>query len=149
MGTIGADLAGKTCVVTGAARSIGLAIAEAYRAAGARVAMIDLNPEVAAQAERLAAQVGEPSSDHNHVRQAVDLRQLAISVQHDVSATLVFGPKSNRPELAHGAFDELRLALSHAGVPTPPITHVRRYGGILPQQSEILARIEETQGAFV
>ena len=54
MGTIGADLSGKTCVVTGAARSIGLAIAEAYRAAGARVAMIDLNPEVAAQAERLA-----------------------------------------------------------------------------------------------
>jgi NAD(P)-dependent dehydrogenase (short-subunit alcohol dehydrogenase family) len=54
MGTIGAELAGKTCVVTGAARSIGLAIAEAYRDAGARVAMIDLNPEVAPQAERLA-----------------------------------------------------------------------------------------------
>jgi NAD(P)-dependent dehydrogenase (short-subunit alcohol dehydrogenase family) len=55
MGTIGVELAGKTCVVTGAARSIGLAIAEAYREAGARVAMIDLNPEVVAQAERLAA----------------------------------------------------------------------------------------------
>jgi pyruvate/2-oxoacid:ferredoxin oxidoreductase alpha subunit/NAD-dependent dihydropyrimidine dehydrogenase PreA subunit len=44
--------------------------------------------------------------------------------------------------------DEVRLAISHAGVPPPPITHVRRFGGILPQQSEILARIEETQGAF-
>jgi NAD(P)-dependent dehydrogenase (short-subunit alcohol dehydrogenase family) len=55
MGTIGAELTGKTCVVTGAARSIGLAIAEAYRRAGARVAMIDVNPEVKAQAERLAA----------------------------------------------------------------------------------------------
>ena len=42
-------------MVTGAARSIGLAIAEAYRGAGARVAMIDVNPEVTAQAERLAA----------------------------------------------------------------------------------------------
>jgi NAD(P)-dependent dehydrogenase (short-subunit alcohol dehydrogenase family) len=55
MGTSGAELSGKTCVVTGAARSIGLAIAEAYRDAGARVAMIDVNPEVGAQAERLAA----------------------------------------------------------------------------------------------
>lgn len=54
MGTIGAKLGGKTCVVTGAARSIGLAIAEAYREAGARVAMIDVNPEVEAQARRLA-----------------------------------------------------------------------------------------------
>jgi len=51
----GAELAGKTCVVTGAARSIGLAIAEAYRGAGASVAMIDVNPEVTAQAERLSA----------------------------------------------------------------------------------------------
>lgn len=55
MSNIGAELAGRTCVVTGAARSIGLAIAEAYRDAGARVAMIDVNPEVTAQAERLAA----------------------------------------------------------------------------------------------
>jgi NAD(P)-dependent dehydrogenase (short-subunit alcohol dehydrogenase family) len=55
MSKIGAELTGKTCVVTGAARSIGLAIAEAYAAAGARVAMIDVNPEVTAQASRLAA----------------------------------------------------------------------------------------------
>ncbi len=34
--------------------------------------------------------------------------------------------------------DELRLALSHADVPTRPITSVRRFGGILPQQSEIV-----------
>ncbi len=51
----GTELAGKTCVVTGSARSIGLAIAEAYRDAGAAVAMIDVNPEIVAQAERLAA----------------------------------------------------------------------------------------------
>jgi len=55
MSTDGAVLAGKACVVTGAARSIGLAIAEAYRDAGASVAMIDVNPEVASQAARLAA----------------------------------------------------------------------------------------------
>jgi pyruvate/2-oxoacid:ferredoxin oxidoreductase alpha subunit len=34
--------------------------------------------------------------------------------------------------------DELRLALSHAGIAVPPLTSVQRYGGILPQQSEIV-----------
>jgi pyruvate/2-oxoacid:ferredoxin oxidoreductase alpha subunit/NAD-dependent dihydropyrimidine dehydrogenase PreA subunit len=33
--------------------------------------------------------------------------------------------------------DELRLALSHAGVRMPEITHVRRSGGMLPSQREI------------
>jgi len=37
--------------------------------------------------------------------------------------------------------DELRLALSHAGIAPPPIDHVRRCGGNLPQQAEILAGI--------
>jgi NAD(P)-dependent dehydrogenase (short-subunit alcohol dehydrogenase family) len=49
------ELIGKTCVVTGAARSIGLGIAEAMVEAGAEVALIDINPEVNAQAARLAA----------------------------------------------------------------------------------------------
>ncbi len=49
------ELTGKTCVVTGAARSIGLGISEAMIEAGAKVALIDINPEVASQAERLAA----------------------------------------------------------------------------------------------
>lgn len=34
--------------------------------------------------------------------------------------------------------DEMRLALSRADVHTPPITSVRRFGGILPQQAEIV-----------
>ncbi|MFI5356253.1 MAG: 4Fe-4S dicluster domain-containing protein [Opitutales bacterium] len=37
--------------------------------------------------------------------------------------------------------DELRLALSHAGLVPPPIESVRRSGGVLPAQAEILARI--------
>jgi len=37
--------------------------------------------------------------------------------------------------------DELRLALSHAGISPPPIDHVRRAGGFLPQQSEIVERV--------
>ena len=37
--------------------------------------------------------------------------------------------------------DEMRLALSKAGVPTPPIDHVRRMGGCLPSQEEIVAAV--------
>jgi len=37
--------------------------------------------------------------------------------------------------------DELRLALSHAGIAPPPISSVRRLGGILPRESDIVARI--------
>jgi pyruvate/2-oxoacid:ferredoxin oxidoreductase alpha subunit/NAD-dependent dihydropyrimidine dehydrogenase PreA subunit len=36
--------------------------------------------------------------------------------------------------------DEMRLALSHAGVPLPAITHLRHFGGILPSQEEIVER---------
>ena len=47
------ELEGRTCVVTGAARSIGLAIAEAFKAEGARVVMIDINPAVLDEAKRM------------------------------------------------------------------------------------------------
>jgi meso-butanediol dehydrogenase/(S,S)-butanediol dehydrogenase/diacetyl reductase len=45
----------KVCVVTGAARSIGLAIAERYAADGAKVALLDINPAVKQEAARIAA----------------------------------------------------------------------------------------------
>jgi NAD(P)-dependent dehydrogenase (short-subunit alcohol dehydrogenase family) len=48
------DLKGRTCAVTGAARSIGLGIAQMYCGLGAHVAMIDINPEVKEQADLLA-----------------------------------------------------------------------------------------------
>lgn len=41
--------------------------------------------------------------------------------------------------------DELRLALSHEDVIPPNITSVRRYGGILPTQAEILRQILATE----
>jgi pyruvate/2-oxoacid:ferredoxin oxidoreductase alpha subunit len=37
--------------------------------------------------------------------------------------------------------NELRLALSHAGIAPPPIDHVWRFGGILPQQDEIVEAV--------
>ena len=45
--------------------------------------------------------------------------------------------------------DELRLALSHAGVAPPPITGVRRLGGVLPQQKRIVdtvTSLEQSHG---
>jgi pyruvate/2-oxoacid:ferredoxin oxidoreductase alpha subunit/NAD-dependent dihydropyrimidine dehydrogenase PreA subunit len=37
--------------------------------------------------------------------------------------------------------DEVRLAMSHAGIAPPPISHVRRYGGVLPSQREIVEAV--------
>ena len=37
--------------------------------------------------------------------------------------------------------DEVRLALSHAEVHAPPISHVRRQGGVLPSQAEIVDHV--------
>jgi pyruvate/2-oxoacid:ferredoxin oxidoreductase alpha subunit len=37
--------------------------------------------------------------------------------------------------------DEVRLAISHADIHVPPITHVRRQGGILPAQAEIVDHV--------
>ena len=37
--------------------------------------------------------------------------------------------------------DELRLAVSKADLEAPPIDHVRRQGGVLPQQAEIVERV--------
>lgn len=38
--------------------------------------------------------------------------------------------------------DELRLAISKAGLNLPPIDHVRHFGGILPQLDEVLAAVK-------
>jgi pyruvate/2-oxoacid:ferredoxin oxidoreductase alpha subunit len=37
--------------------------------------------------------------------------------------------------------DEMRLAMSKAGLDHPPIENVRRRGGVLPQQAEIVERV--------
>lgn len=42
--------------------------------------------------------------------------------------------------------DEVRLALSHADLTGPPISHVRRQGGILPAQAEIVAHVLDLEG---
>ena len=43
--------------------------------------------------------------------------------------------------------DELRLALSKEGVHPPPIHHVRHFGGVLPQQEEIVEAVRKGEEA--
>jgi pyruvate/2-oxoacid:ferredoxin oxidoreductase alpha subunit len=42
--------------------------------------------------------------------------------------------------------DEVRLALSHADLQPPPISHVRRQGGILPSMAEIVHHVRGLEG---
>jgi pyruvate/2-oxoacid:ferredoxin oxidoreductase alpha subunit/NAD-dependent dihydropyrimidine dehydrogenase PreA subunit len=59
-----------------------------------------------------------------------------------VSAIVVVEASSGQLE------DEMRLALSHAGVHAPPrITHVRRMGGVLPSQQEIVDHVRSLEGS--
>ena len=41
--------------------------------------------------------------------------------------------------------DELRLALSKADIAPPPIAHIRRFGGILPQLQDIVATVHSLE----
>jgi pyruvate/2-oxoacid:ferredoxin oxidoreductase alpha subunit len=41
--------------------------------------------------------------------------------------------------------DELRLALSHAGAPAVPIHHLRRMGGVLPEEGAIVEAVRRLQ----
>jgi NAD(P)-dependent dehydrogenase (short-subunit alcohol dehydrogenase family) len=57
-GGVFGDLEGRVAVVTGGARGLGLAMARALVGQGARVALVDLLPEVEASATELVAQTG-------------------------------------------------------------------------------------------
>jgi NAD(P)-dependent dehydrogenase (short-subunit alcohol dehydrogenase family) len=58
MGRVDSILDGRTALVTGGGRGLGLAMAEAVARAGAKVALLDVRDEVHAAAEQLAARTG-------------------------------------------------------------------------------------------
>ncbi|HDR9488255.1 TPA: D-threitol dehydrogenase [Burkholderia aenigmatica] len=61
------DIADRVAVVTGGASGIGLAVAECLATAGARVALLDINPDVASVAQSL------PGAPGRHVGIAADV----------------------------------------------------------------------------
>jgi len=64
------------------------------------------------------------------------IRQLMAEMPHVKRIVMV--------EASNGQLeDEVRLALSHAGCTAlPPITSVRHFGGMLPQQTEVVAHVQ-------
>lgn len=83
------ELKGKVCVVTGAARSIGLAIAERYAADGAKVALIDINPAVKEEAQRLAG-AGRTAAGRSASGYVLDItdREAVLACFADIVKTL-------------------------------------------------------------
>jgi 3-oxoacyl-[acyl-carrier protein] reductase len=71
-------LAGRRCIVTGAARGIGAAIARTYAWHGARVGVLDVTPDV----EAVAADLGGPAA----VADVADPAAARDAVQHLVEA---------------------------------------------------------------
>lgn len=87
------DLSGRTAVITGGARGLGYSLATALAAHGVNVGLIDLLPEVAESARRLASRFGVDT--HATVTDVTD------------------------PEAVEAAFDEITVRL---GVPTVLLT---------------------------
>ena len=104
------------CVVTGAARSIGLAIAERYCRDGAKVAMIDINPEVADQANRLMS-IGGVAKGY-----VIDITQQAAVLE---------------------CFDDIRKSLGpvYALINNAGIVDQRPFEEITPEQMDKMMRV--------
>jgi len=99
-GFMAADLSGRTALITGAASGIGRASALAFAAAGANVALVDIDGDGLARTAATARKLGSPAE----VIQAdvTDLRAVTAAVARTVE---VFG----RLDAAH----------NNAGVPGP------------------------------
>ena len=74
------DLTGKVAIVTGAAMGMGEATARVFAAAGARVLVSDINPELGeATAERIRADGGDASFCRTDVSSAADAAAMVSS----------------------------------------------------------------------
>lgn len=115
---------------------------DAYRCEDAEVLVIACNTPA-----RMAKGAVEAAREHGT---RVGLFRPVTLWPFPIDALKVLLPAVSRLIIVEGSpgqlEDELRLALSHAGITPPPITPVRHYGGVLPSQDEILGAILSTQG---
>ncbi|MEV7011478.1 3-oxoacyl-ACP reductase FabG [Streptosporangium sp. NPDC051022] len=98
------QLKDKVAVVTGAAQGIGRAIAEAYAAEGARVAVVDVQEEAA---EKVAAGIREAGGQ-------------ALAVACDVSSRAEVNRTAATVKEAYGPIDVL---VNNAGITRPAMLH--------------------------
>ncbi|WP_170400074.1 L-iditol 2-dehydrogenase [Ruegeria arenilitoris] len=98
-------LAGKTTLITGAARGIGLAFAKAYVAEGARVAIADID---ITRARKVAAEIGDP----------------ALAIEMDITNQSSID-QAVAQTLAH--FGPIEILVNNAAIFTAaPITEIER-----------------------
>lgn len=98
-------LAGKTALITGSARGIGLEFARAYIAEGARVALADINADAVAKA-------------------AADLGPMALGIQLDVTSQASIDAGF---EAAIDAFGQLDILINNAALfSAAPIVEITR-----------------------
>jgi galactitol 2-dehydrogenase len=98
-------LAGKTALITGSARGIGLEFARAYIAEGARVALADINADAVAKA-------------------AADLGPMALGIQMDVTSQASIDAGF---EAAIDAFGQLDILINNAALfSAAPIVEITR-----------------------
>ena len=79
-----ADLMGCTCVVTGAAKSIGFGIAQRYAEKGAKVALIDINPLVEESAKKLQDAGFAATAYQMNVADPEDVKKTFAKIRQDL-----------------------------------------------------------------
>lgn len=99
------DLKDKVCVVTGAAKSIGFGIAESYAKAGAKVALIDIDPTVEDSAEQLRATGG---NTRGYVLDITD-REAVLACFDEISESLgpVYSLVNNAGVVEQSALEDI------------------------------------------
>ena len=139
-----ADMTGKVALVTGASRGIGTAVARAFRAAGARVAI------AARDAEALGALADELGASDGH----------ALALPTDVSDPEAVAAMVERTVSQFGRLDFACNNAAGGGHPPTPLAHVsveafdsgvatNLRGVFLSMRSEIPAILDSGGGAIV